>query len=529
MRPFVLIDNTDIDLSAYHLKPSHKRDRSDSPPPDEPDEKHQRVNLAAFIQAFSAHQNQPKKVAISSVPPAPSDYSKLENHPFRQEFRDAMQVEFAKLIEMEAFIPFSTSEMYRSHDQNCTGSSKHCPRHQVIPMRWVFAYKSDDKGFISKFKARLCVRGDMQLPADQDTRTSTLASRTFQTLIAIMTAFDLETYQMDVVNAFLNSKLDQEVYCHYPPGMGSKGRCLKLKRAVYGLRVAGKRWENDIRSTLLSINFQHCPDDPCLYHDGKMIIMVFVDDFLALYHRSDKQHAIDIKRKLRQQFEMKDCGELTQFIGIRIARDRLNRKTWLDRSAYIEKITAKFHLLNHRTPRVPLPSQYSTTFTSDDKLDDKLINLYQQKCGSTLFPAIWTRPDVAFANQILAQHLTKPTVKHMAAVDHLISYLYGTRDLAICYDGNWRSADAFMAASDASFGDNHDRKSSEGFVFCLFGGPIEWSSRKQPTITTSKTEAELLAISQASKHLYWTIRVFRFIDFDPSHDLVIQCDNKQSI
>ena len=55
---------------------------------------------------------------------------------------------------------------------------------------------------------------------------------------------------------------------------------------------------------------------------------------------------------------MKDCGELTQFIGIRIICDRSKRKTWLNQAAYIEKIAAKFNLLNtsQKAPRLLLPA-----------------------------------------------------------------------------------------------------------------------------------------------------------------------------
>ncbi|OKO99429.1 Retrovirus-related Pol polyprotein from transposon TNT 1-94 [Penicillium subrubescens] len=74
---------------------------------------------------------------------------------------------------------------------------------------------------------------------------------------------------------------------------------------------------------------------------------------------------------------------------------------------------------------------------------------------------------------------------------------------------------ALYTDNHVSFADNPDRKSSEGFIFCLFGGPIEWKSRKQKTITISTTEAELLAISHAAKQLYWIKRLFSFIQFDP--------------
>ena len=59
--------------------------------------------------------------------------------------------------------------------------------------------------------------------------------------------------------------------------------------------------------------------------------------------------------------------------------------------------------------------------------------------------------------------------------------------------------DEFLVASDASFADNTvDRKSSQAYAMQLFGGLIGWRANKQETVTTSTTEAELLALSQAA-------------------------------
>ena len=261
MQPIVLIDNTDFDTSGYEplfttTPLIGKRSRSDSPDLSDSDEKRPRVNLAAFFQAFAANQSLPGKLSISTIPPPPSDYHHLREHPYRKEFTQAMDIEFNKLLQMDAFEPISTSHIQQAHSRECgTSNQKHCPRHQVIPLRWVYDYKSDESGYVTRFKARLCVRGDIQVPDLQDTRTSTLAARTFRTLIAIITMFDLETFQMDAVNAFLNSTLEDEVYCQYPPGIGCYGKQLRLKRALYGLRIAGKRWETDIRAKLVSLRF----------------------------------------------------------------------------------------------------------------------------------------------------------------------------------------------------------------------------------------------------------------------------------
>ena len=42
--------------------------------------------------------------------------------------------------------------------------------------------------------------------------------------------------QFNAINAFINSKIDQETYIKYPPGYGCKGKALKLNKALYGLR-----------------------------------------------------------------------------------------------------------------------------------------------------------------------------------------------------------------------------------------------------------------------------------------------------
>ncbi|KAJ5736618.1 uncharacterized protein N7483_001743 [Penicillium malachiteum] len=117
----------------------------------------------------------------------------------------------------------------------------------------------------------------------------------------------------------------------------------------------------------------------------------------------------------------------------------------------------------------------------------------------------------------------------MTAVDHLISYLVATKDLAICYDGRTDPSQLFKVFSDASFADNSDRKSTSGYLFTLYGGPFDWSARKQRTVSTSTTEAELLALAAAGKQLLWIKRFFRSITFDPMVQMEIFCDNKPTV
>jgi len=55
--------------------------------------------------------------------------------------------------------------------------------------------------------------------------------------MAITAAFDLEIVQLDAINAFLNSPINEESYTHYPEGYKKPGQVLRLLRALYGLRT----------------------------------------------------------------------------------------------------------------------------------------------------------------------------------------------------------------------------------------------------------------------------------------------------
>ena len=54
------------------------------------------------------------------------------------------------------------------------------------------------------------------------------------------------------------------------------------------------------------------------------------------------------------------------------------------------------------------------------------------------------------------------------------------------------------AYCDADFAGNpEDRRSVTGFIFFLNGGPVVWSSKRQPVILVSSLEAEFYAASVA--------------------------------
>ena len=160
------------------------------------------------------------------LPQAPRGWKDLQRHPKKREFLQACQQEWETLSKMQILEVIERSQATL----------------KPLPLTWVFTYKFDKQGFLLKFKARICVRGDLQPLSEKETYAATLAGRSFRMLMALAARWDLEIRQLDAVNAFPNSKLDEEVYVELPDGFKLLGKVGRLLRALYGLRRLSLLW-----------------------------------------------------------------------------------------------------------------------------------------------------------------------------------------------------------------------------------------------------------------------------------------------
>ncbi|RYP17079.1 hypothetical protein DL767_010081 [Monosporascus sp. MG133] len=224
-----------------------------------------------------------------------------------------------------------------------------------------------------------------------------------------------------------------------------------------------------------------------------------------MYRARDTARVEELLAKLTQGFHIIDLGELQWFLGMRILRDRKARKLWLVQDTYWETIYLRFNLSeagkrHYKVPRWRELKEYEGEASAASKKE------YLEKIGSLLYGAVTTRPDIAEAASHLSRYSRNPGPIHHDALDEALLYGYHTRHLAIQYGGDEEpNVRSLICSSDASFADNPDRRSSQGFVISLFGGPIVWRANKQDTVTTSSTEAELLALSQTVKEAIFRV------------------------
>ena len=348
--------------------------------------------------------------------------------------------------------------------------------------------------------------------------------------MAVVAAFDLETRQYDAVNAFVNSPIDEPTYCRPPGGWtGTPGKLLLLQRALYGLKQSPALWYRHFSNTLIQLGLDPVLEVDCLFKNDYMMIFFFVDDIVVIYEKHHEAQVDSFQQRLFEVYEMRFLGPLQWFIGIHITRDRNTRRLWLCQDSYIDKITAKFNITSSRRVRTPLPVEERRK--SELQATPQQIYGYQQRVGSLNFAAVITRPDIAYAVSILSSFLVNPSSRHIDLANRVLQYLASTKHYAIEFNPQLAEPHTiFMASSDASYGDDPDTcRSTQGSAYTLFNGIIDWKASRQKTVTTSTTEAELLGVSAVAKDTLWWTRFFRAINFEPGHQLAIQCDNQQTI
>ena len=133
---------------------------------------------------------------------------------------------------------------------------------------------------------------------------------TVRAVIAMVASKRWDLHQMDVKNAFLNGKLQEEVYMEQPQGyVHPEFPCYvcKLKKVSYGLKQAPKAWTDRISRFLQSIGFVISNADYSMYvkktNAGLVVIVIYVDDLIIT--GDDKVQIANVKKKVCARYAAK--------------------------------------------------------------------------------------------------------------------------------------------------------------------------------------------------------------------------------
>lgn len=411
----------------------------------------------------------------------------------------------------------------------------------VVGGRWVFKVKTNLDGSVAKYKARYVAKGFSQVPGVDfhDTYSPTGKPASLRALIAIAALHGWEVHSMDAICAFLNNKLDYEIYMELPPNLKDKfgpDMVACLQRTIYGLKQSAKYWSDDVAEFLVSIGFKQSPADACVYtrsseEDKFSALYVHVDDMAIT--GNEIEH---IKSLIAAHWEMEDLGLSHCIVGIQLSKTEHGYA--IGQPSMITSILERFNMSSCKSASTPLPAETHLKRATDAEAAAfaEENQPYRNGVGSLMYLSQCTRPDIAYAVGVLSQHLDRPSKAHWNAFIHVLRYLSGTKNLFIEYSastpdlsGNqsWSIPNGYSDADWA--GDKSTRRSTTGYVFKFLNGALSWKSRLQPTVALSSTEAEYRATTEAGQEATWLQSLFSSFGFETLKPLTLHCDNLGAI
>jgi len=405
---------------------------------------------------------------------------------------------------------------------------------KLIGNRWVFVKKCDTQGNVVRYKARLVAQGYSQIPGLDYSFTFSPVIRldSLRIMFALAAILDVEMYQMDIKGAYLNGKLEEDLYMHQPEGFGDGSDYVcKLRHTLYGLKQSGREWNKAITSLLISKKFTQAAYDPCVYYrwDGNEFDMLglWVDDFDGL--SSNWTRAEIVLNEIRSQYTVTFYKEPKLLLGIEIYRDRPLHSITITLGQYIRKILKRFGMEDCRPARTPFPPNILLEPATENNLFSD-ITKYRSLVGALMFATITCRPDVAYSVNQLSQFNVRPSTLHWDAALHVLRYLKGTINYGITYDtlGGEATLEP-ITYSDADNGKAFHGRAISGGVLLLAGGAIKWTSAKQKLVTMSTMEAEYVAANVTARHLKWATQFLSDLGFRQCLPLTLFIDNQSAI
>ncbi|KAE8735860.1 Cytochrome P450 90B1 [Hibiscus syriacus] len=357
------------------------------------------------------------------------------------------------------------------------------PGKKALHNKWIYRIKEEHDGS-KRYKARLVVKGFQQKEA----------------------AENLHLEQLDVKTAFLHGDLEEEIYMRQPEGFieaDKKNLVCRLKKSLYGLKQAPRQWYKKFDSFMSSSCFIRCQADHCCYikrfDNSFIILLLYVDDMLVA--GSDMQEIIHLKQKLSKQFAMKDLGAAKQILGMRIKRDTKSGTLMLSQAEYINKVLSRFNMQDAKPVSTPLGVHFRLSKDQSPKTEEERAHMvkvpYASAIGSTL---------------------------GSSQMDPQISS--GTTNKALCFKGGDMILTGYV---DADLAGNVDiRRSTTGYVYTLGGTAVSWVSQLQKIVALSTTEAEYVAVTEASKEMVWLQSFLEELGKKQENN-ILYCDSQSAI
>jgi transposase InsO family protein len=456
--------------------------------------------------------------------PVPQTLKEALTGPDKENWLEAWKFEIKRITER------NTWELVTNDSDN----------YKAIKSKLCFRIVSKPDGSL-KYKVRLVACGYSQIYGRDylDTFSPTAKYKSFCIIMHIAAVYGWYIKGLDVENAFIESKLDKEIYMYLPFDVYCNkafGKVkVKLLKSLYGLKQAGELWYKLLISKFIKFGFKATAHDPCVFtkRDEEtnivIILIIYVDDIIVTGNDElTIDTFIDI---LADEFtKLHELGQIKRYIGIDIERDEVNHRIKLTQLPYTKAVidTSEIRIHEQSSKLIPMPSSidYTNIKTNDKNTSESDL---QERSGKWRFLADRTRPDILIAASLIGSGSRNPSEILKKGERHLTEYLQGTQNLGLELGGDDNNIVLF-GYSDASYLPHGDSRSQLAYCFFLnlTSGTICARTLKSNTVSHSSTEAEVKALDEAIRQSVWLRGFLLELGFPQNSPTVIYTDNQSA-
>jgi len=250
----------------------------------------------------------------------------------------------------------------------------------------VYDVKDDSEGDMTRYKARLVTQDFNQVPGRDfdDTWTPVPSSATTRALFAVAAAKDWEVHHVDVKTAFLNAKMDKEMYIKLPVGAqpGEEDDVRRLNLALHGTKKAGRLWGIKLNKELNAIRAVRSKVDPCIctwIHPvhGLVYILVYLYDLIVEGKRLEGVQMV--QASVSASFDVRDMGDVKDFIGMKVMRNRAAKVITLSNPGHVSSLLEALQMDKSAPIETPMVSGAKLCKTGENLLPEG--NRYAERVG----------------------------------------------------------------------------------------------------------------------------------------------------
>jgi hypothetical protein len=415
------------------------------------------------------------------------------------------------------------------------------PGHPIIESRWTFKVKPATRTREKIFKARFVAKGFSQVPGvdynPDEVYAPVIKHDSLRMLLSLTARLDLFLHTLDVKTAFLYGDLKEYLLVKQPEGFvqpGTDDLVCHLLKPLYGLVQSPRNWNDKFNFFLEKFGLTRSTADLCLYYnrgensDDYTILGIWVDD--GILATKTKEKAAQIIKYLESHFKM-TSGDADIFVGLEIERDQEKRELYVHQNSYIQTVLKRFRMTGCNSSTIPADPNSRLTRADCPKNTGRPpmdSTYYRCAVGALLYIGRMTRPDILFSVNAASRFCEDPGKPAWSAVKRILSYLSGTSDYGIRYDGT--QDNTLTAYSDSDYAGCPDTsRSTSGMLFMLNNGPISWTSHLQKSVAQSTCEAEYYAAGHASRTIVWLRELLDQLGFRQPEPTPLLCDNNSAI